>query len=203
MPRALPQPDGNRNPAYSLDVAGWLAAPLTGSLENHISAHRKSRQHERPRRKLLNNTVQVFGQAGMVERWRQVFRATAVAHIETNDTHPRLEGGLGQVQHVGRLARRRQAVDRDDRPTGFPIGAGVQMSQHLHIGGRLKIFLFAKPLTPAERRGPVARDDGLEIAIPQKGPVRGVAPISEGLGVEDSLDKDVLQAEVGLETTLC
>ena len=72
-----------------------------------------------------------------------------------------LEGRLSQVKHVRRPARRRQAVDGDDRPTRFPIESGVQMSQHLHVGGRLKIFLFAKPLTFAKRRGPVARDDGL------------------------------------------
>ena len=56
----------------------------------------------------------IAGQALVVEGWREVIGAPAVALIDAHNVHPRRKRLLGDAHHVSRFARSLESVHDDD-----------------------------------------------------------------------------------------
>ena len=114
-----------------------MRAPFARQLEHHVAAHGKPHQVKFRETlscaQMFRHRADVAGEAGVVERRRQVLRIPAVAHVHPHDIEAGTPGFLGGAPHVVRLAGTFQAVHQQKRGTGNAPGLPVDVQPQPHF----------------------------------------------------------------------
>ena len=109
---------------------------------------------------LTQDSEQVAGESGVVQRGTEMLRTPAGPHVESMGREAGAQRRGGHAAHVSGLARAFEAMHQDDRGAGCTAG----LYQHLHAGLRLEEAPLRRDVSPR----PEVAGDGLQMRIAEQ-----------------------------------
>src|ERR1039458_6819212 len=116
----------------------------------------------RPSLRNPQHRQKVAGQAGVIKRAAEVFRAAAGAHVKTMRRETRAQGRRTQAPYVAGVPSPLQAVHHDDLAPRLAVRT-LGAHQDLHVGLRAVQAAFHRKLRRQIRTLPEVRGDGLQV----------------------------------------